>query len=94
MEITYINDGSSKTSTTLSFGEGLNGKTYNCTVGDAFAAPTATLTPAVEGAKITYSSNNPEVATVNASTGAVTLETTEGTAVITASYAGNQIWML
>lgn len=89
LEITYINDGSSKTSTTLSFGEGLNGKTYNCTVGEAFAAPTATLTPAVEGAKITYSSNNPEVATVNASTGAVTLKTTEGTAVITASYAGN-----
>lgn len=89
LEITYINDGSSKTSTTLSFGEGLNGKTYNCTVGEAFVAPTATLTPAVEGAKITYSSNNPEVATVNASTGAVTLKTTEGTAVITASYAGN-----
>lgn len=89
LEITYINDGSSKTSTTLSFGEGLNGKTYNCTVGEAFAAPTATLTPAVEGAKITYSSNKPEVATVDASTGAVTLGTTEGTALITASYAGN-----
>lgn len=79
----------SKTSTTLSFGEGLNGKTYNCTVGKAFAAPTATLTPTVEGAKITYSSDKPEVATVDASTGAVTLGTTEGTAVITASYAGN-----
>lgn len=79
----------SKTSTTLSFGEGLNGKTYNCIVGDAFAAPTATLTPAVKGAEITYSSDKPEVATVNASTGAVTLGTTAGTAVITASYAGN-----
>lgn len=89
LEITYINDGSSKTSTTLSFGEGLNGKTYNCIVGDAFVAPIATLTPAVEGAKITYSSDKPEVATVNASTGAVTLGTTAGTAVITASYAGN-----
>lgn len=89
LEITYINDGSSKTSTTLSFGEGLNGKTYNCIVGDAFVAPIATLTPAVEGAEITYSSDKPEVATVNASTGAVTLGTTEGTALITASYAGN-----
>lgn len=79
----------SKISTTLSFGEGLNGKTYNCTVGDKFAAPTATLTPAVEGAKITYSSDKPEVATVDASTGTVTWGTTEGTAVITASYAGN-----
>ncbi len=89
LEITYINDGSSKTPTTLSFGEGLNGKTYNCIVGDAFVAPIATLTPTVEGAKITYSSNKPEVATVDASTGAVTLGTTAGTAVITASYAGN-----
>lgn len=79
----------SKTSTTLSFGEGLNGKSYNCTIGEAFAAPTASLTPAVEGSKITYSSDKPEVATVDASTGAVTLGTTEGTAVITASYAGN-----
>ena len=87
VEVTYVK--SSKEFTTLSFGEVLNGKTYNCTVGDAFAAPTATLTPAVEGAKITYSSDKPEVATVDASTGAVTLGTTEGTAVITASYAGN-----
>lgn len=87
VEVTYVK--SSKEFTTLSFGEGLNGKTYNCTVGDTFDAPTATLTPAVEGAKITYSSSKPEVATVDASTGAVTLRTTEGTAVITASYAGN-----
>lgn len=87
VEVTYVK--SSKEFTTLSFGEGLNGKTYNCTVGDAFAAPTATLTPAVEGAKITYSSDKPEVATVDASTGAVTLGTIEGTAVITASYVGN-----
>lgn len=87
VEVTYVK--SSKEFTTLSFGEGLNGKTYNRTVGDDFAAPTATLTPAVEGAKITYSSDKPEVATVDASTGAVTLGTTEGTAVITASYAGN-----
>lgn len=87
VEVTYVK--SSKEFTTLSFGEGLNGKTYNCTVGDDFDAPTATLTPAVEGAKITYSSSKPEVATVDASTGAVTLGTTEGTAVITASYAGN-----
>lgn len=78
-----------KESTALSFGKENDNKTFDLTVGDYFAAPTATLTPAVEGAKITYSSNNPEVATVNASTGAVTLKTTEGTAVITASYAGN-----
>lgn len=78
-----------KESTALSFGKENDNKTFDLTVGDAFAAPTATLTPAVEGAKITYSSDKPEVATVDASTGAVTLGTTEGTAVITASYAGN-----
>lgn len=78
-----------KESTALSFGKENDNKTFDLTVGDTFAAPTATLTPAVEGAKITYSSDKPEVATVDASTGAVTLGTTEGTAVITASYAGN-----
>lgn len=78
-----------KESTALSFGKENDNKTFDLTVGDYFAAPTATLTPAVEGAKITYSSAKPEVATVDASTGTVTLGTTEGTAVITASYAGN-----
>lgn len=78
-----------KESTALSFGKENDNKTFDLTVGDYFAAPTATLTPAVEGAKITYSSDKPEVATVDASTGTVTLRTTEGTAVITASYAGN-----
>ena len=78
-----------KESTALSFGKENDNKTFDLTEGDTFAAPTATLTPAVEGAKITYSSDKPEVATVDASTGAVTLGTTEGTAVITASYAGN-----
>lgn len=78
-----------KESTALSFGKENDNKTFDLTVGDYFAAPTATLTPAVEGAKITYSSDKPEVATVDASTGIVTLGTTEGTAVITASYAGN-----
>ena len=78
-----------KESTALSFGKENDNKTFDLTVGDYFAAPTATLTPAVEGAKITYSSDKPEVATVDASTGTVTLGTTEGTAVITASYAGN-----
>lgn len=79
-----------KESTALSFGKENDNKTFDLTVGDDFAAPTATLTPIVEGAKITYSSDKPEVATVDALTGAVTLGTIEGTAVITASYAGNE----
>ena len=43
---------------------------------------------AVEGASVTWSSNKPEVATIDASTGAVTLLTT-GTVTFTATYAGN-----
>lgn len=78
-----------KESTALSFGKENDNKTFDLTIGDVFVAPTATLTPTVEGAKISYSSNKLEVATVDASTGVVTLGTTEGTAVITASYAGN-----
>ena len=52
---------------------------------------TATVTyndAAVAGASVTWESNNTSVATVNATTGAVTL-IAKGTAKITASYAGN-----
>lgn len=41
---------------------------------------------------VTYASDNAEVATVDASTGAVTILGVEGTAVITASFAGNETY--
>ena len=55
---------------------------------DSFVAPTLNNPNALEG--ITYASNNTTVATVNASTGALSLVTTaEGTVKITATFAGN-----
>ena len=55
---------------------------------DSFVAPTLNNPNALEG--ITYTSNNGTVATVNATTGALSLVTTaEGTVKITATFAGN-----
>ena len=55
---------------------------------DNFVAPTLNNPNALEG--ITYASNNGTVATVNATTGALSLVTTaEGTVKITATFAGN-----
>ena len=61
------------------------------TMGEAFNAPTLTATAngeTVTGLSISYSSSNTSVATVNASTGAVTL-VAPGTTTITASFSGN-----
>lgn len=58
--------------------------------GEAFTAPTATVTGG-ENLAPAYSSDNTAVATVNASTGAVTL-VAPGTAKITASYAGDDTY--
>lgn len=83
-----VNVSKVKTQTTLSFGEAYDGKTISAELDDAFTAPTATLAPAVEGATIKYSSSTPSVATVDETTGAVTL-VGKGTTTITATYEGN-----
>lgn len=80
-----------KRQTTLSFGETYDGKTINVNLGDEFTAPTATLTPNIEGATIKYSSNKPTVATVDETTGAVTI-VGAGTTVITADFAGDDTY--
>lgn len=56
------------------------------TLGESFTAPTLSMSPS--GLTVTYSSSNTNVATVNASTGAVTLKAV-GVTIITASFAGN-----
>jgi len=77
-----------KTDVTLSFPK--DAYTADIAVGaTSFTAPTATATPAVTG--ITYSSSNEAVATVNETTGAVTL-VKKGTTTITASFAGNNTY--
>lgn len=59
------------------------------TLGKTFTPPTLTTTP--EGLPVTYASSNTDVATADASTGAVTL-VARGTTVITASFAGNDYY--
>lgn len=81
-----------KRQTTLSFGEAYDGKTINVNLGDEFTAPTATLTPNIEGAAIKYSSNNLAVATVDETTGAVTI-VGAGTTVITADFVGDDTYV-
>ena len=61
-------------------------KTVNAKLGAAFASQTATTSPA--GLALSYSSSTPSVATVNATTGVVTLVAV-GNTTITASFAGN-----
>ena len=56
------------------------------TLGESFAAPTLSMSPS--GLTVTYSSSNTNVATVDASTGAVTLKAV-GITIITATFAGN-----
>ncbi len=84
---TYSEGGSTKTPTTTTF----NGESsYNVVLGDEFNAPTATVSP--EGLDDpTYSSSNTAVATVDATTGAVTL-VGAGETTITASYAGDDTY--
>ena len=60
--------------------------TQSAQVGVEFTAPIATVS--VEGKAVTYESSDTSVATVNASTGAVTL-VAAGTAVIKAKFAGD-----
>lgn len=81
-----------KRQTTLSFGEAYDDKTIIANLGDEFTAPTATLTPNVEGATIKYSSSKPTVATVDETTGAVTI-VGAGTTVITADFVGDDTYV-
>lgn len=71
-----------KQDVTMAFSEA----SATATVGQAFTAPTLSMNPS--GLAVTYSSSNTAVATVDASTGAVTL-VAEGTTTITATFAGN-----
>ena len=60
--------------------------TANATMGSSFTAPTANVS--VNGKTVTYESSDTSVATVNSSTGAVTL-VAAGKATITANFAGD-----
>lgn len=84
IKITYTTGGTELLPAGLVFSE----KNVNAILGQPFAAPT--LTKATD-ATVAYSSSNPEVATVNATTGAVTL-VAAGTTTITASCAATSVY--
>lgn len=77
----YCTTVSTKATPTLSFAEA----TYEATMGEDFDTPVLTMT---EGISVTYSSSETGVATVNATTGEVTL-IGAGTTTITATFEGN-----
>lgn len=79
--------GSSLTPVTLSFPE----DSYTATLGETFNAPTLSVDPAGAAAEVAYSSSNTDVATVDASTGAVTLVGT-GETTITAAISGSETY--
>lgn len=89
LSVTYTKASTGKTETTLAFADPDN-KTFdlNATEGTKFTNA-ATLTPVVEGAKITYSSDKESIATVDENGGVIVTTDKEGTATITATYAGN-----
>ena len=73
--------GDGRTATSLSFPQ----STYVAILGESFTSPTATLSPAAAGS-VTYSSSDTNVATVNSTTGIVTI-VAAGSTVITATFA-------
>ena len=88
--ITYTTgDEPQKTKTTLSFGADIDGKTIDMNLGDS-KTYAATLSPNVDGAKISYESSAADIASVD-NTGKVTA-LKEGTSTITATYAGNDTY--
>lgn len=75
----------SATSTSLTFGADVDGKTFVVRQGDSFADKTATVTPADAKGSISYASDNKEAISVDATTGAVSF-LAFGKATITATF--------
>lgn len=92
IEVTYTpTGGKTKTTTTLAFADGDKTFTQGDTDGLTFTNA-ATLTPAVDGATITYFSSDKNIATVD-ETGKVSVKTDNtGSATIKATYAGNDTY--
>ncbi|WP_444297795.1 Ig-like domain-containing protein [Leyella stercorea] len=77
--------GTSSTSTSLTFGADVDGKTFIVRQGDSFADKTATVTPTDAKGSISYASDNEEAISVNPTTGAVSF-LAFGKATITATF--------
>ena len=85
--VTYTPSSAVNTTTTIDASGITNTDVYTGTAAGSLAASVKAGDDAVAGATVTWSGNNDAVATINASTGAVTL-VGEGTVTFTASYAG------
>ena len=86
----YTSSEPGKTITSLSFGDNADKTFWKGDKEGLTFTQTATLEPAVDGAKITYSSSDENLALVDANTGYVVVSTDkEGTATITATYDGD-----
>lgn len=86
--ITYeIGTAPQKEDVTLSFPE----SSYSVTMGQAFAAPALTVEPAEAASEVVYSSSNTAVATVDETTGTVTI-VGEGTTTITAGISNSETY--
>lgn len=87
-KIVYYYQDLSKTSTTLTFAEGDKSFLVGATEGTTFTN-VATLNPAIEGATVTYESDNENIAVVESDGSVLVVTDAIGDATITASYAGN-----
>lgn len=90
VEVTYTKADAGKTTTTLTFADGSD-KTFKKGQTDGLEfTNVATLSPAVDGATINYSSSDKSIAVVD-NDGAVLVDASKiGSTTITASYAGNE----
>lgn len=86
--VTYGSTANTKTTTTLTF-DNTNNYIFAQGSGEHTFANAASLTPVVSGATVTYSSDNENIATVDENGKVVVGSGQSGTAIITATYAGN-----
>ena len=78
---------SEKQHVTLSF----SASSATAILGEAFSAPVLTVNPSAASSEVAYTSSNESVATVDASTGEVTI-ISEGTTTITAAISGSETY--
>ena len=76
-----------RTSVTLSFPNA----SYNINLGETFTAPALTVDPTAAAGEVAYTSSNTDVATVDATTGAIAL-VAAGTTTITAAISGSETY--
>ncbi|MCF0182911.1 MAG: Ig-like domain-containing protein [Bacteroidaceae bacterium] len=84
-KVVYYTAGGGETKTPTSLTFSTTEVTYDMASGESFTAPTLTTAPA-DLTGVTYTSSDPTVATVNETTGAVTI-LAKGTTIITATFA-------